>query len=252
MNRPKPWQCLTVALILIVLSGCRGPAPTATPVPATPTPRPTRVPPTATPRPTSTAPVATPTLEAGWVLYEKPADGFAIALPPTWRQIDMDPQTWQASLDAIKAQNPDLAPLLEGQTRSLLEAGIKFFGFDLAPEALATGVATNVNVLIQSLPAEVSLDFYVQLNVGQLENMPSVVKPVEHRRVQFADGEAEELRYAMNMVAPSGAALTLWTDQYLFVREKQVYVVTCTTSKDAASQYAETFAKIGQSFRLLP
>jgi len=241
MNRPQSWRLLAVALVLMALASCGGPAPTAT-----------RVPPTATPQPTPTPPVATPTLEAGWVLYEKPADGFAIALPPTWRQIDMDPQTLGASLDAIKAQNPELAPQLEGQARSLLEAGIKFFGFDLAPEALATGAATNVNVLSQSLPAEVSLDFYVQLSVGQLENMSSVVKPVQQRRVQLAAGEAEELSYAMNMVAPSGAALALWTDQYLFLQGKAVYVITCTTSQETAPKYTEVFANIGRSFRLLP
>ena len=32
----------------------------------------------------------THTLEAGWTRHERPADGFAIALPPTWQPWDSE------------------------------------------------------------------------------------------------------------------------------------------------------------------
>jgi hypothetical protein len=163
----------------------------------------------------------------------------------------MDPQTLEASLDAVKEQNPEMASMLEGQARTLVTSGIKFFGFDLSPEATAAGFATNVNVFKQSLGAEASLDFYVQLNVGQLENIPNVVEPISHQRVNIAAGEAEQMRYGMEMAAPDGQTVTMALTQYLVVEGKDAYVITLTTRADWAEKYAPIFEQIGQSFRLI-
>jgi len=162
----------------------------------------------------------------------------------------MDPKTLEASLKVVKEQNPQMATLVEGQARNLIVSGIKFFGLDLAPEATTTGFATNVNILKQPLGAEVSLDFYVQVNVGQLENMANVVKPISHRRVNLVAGEGEKLWYRMNMTMPTGQVLTVAITQYLVIKGEDAYVVTLATTADQAPKCAPIFEKIGQSFRL--
>jgi hypothetical protein len=201
--------------------------------------------------PTLALPAASPTpaLVAGWTLFENLAEGFAVALPPTWEEIALDQKTLEASLKVIKEQNPQIAAMLEGQVYDLIAFGCKFFGLDLAPEATATGFATNVNILKQSLGAEVSLDFYVQVNVGQLEKMANVVKPVSHRRVNLVAGEGEELQYRMNMALPTGETIAVSITQYAVIKGQDAYVVTLATTADQAERYAPIFEKIGQSFQ---
>src|SRR5262245_544162 len=41
-------------------------------------------------------PVPAAKAESGWPLYEVPAEGFAVELPPGWRRLDMDPTTFEA------------------------------------------------------------------------------------------------------------------------------------------------------------
>lgn len=200
---------------------------------------------------TSTAaPASASTVDPSWTVYEKPDIGFSVALPPSWKQIDMDPATLDASLKVVKEQNPEMAAALEGQARNLVLSGIKFFGFDLAPESTSAGFATNISVLKQSSPAAVALDVYVQANVGQLENLSNVTKPVNHRRARLAAGEAEELRYTMNVNASAGQSMSLRLTQYLLVKGKDAYVITLTTTAEQGDKYAPTFEKIGQSFKL--
>src|SRR5262249_23621941 len=89
-------------------------------------------------------PVPQTTTEAGWPLYEVPAEGFALSLPPDWRQIDMDPKTFEAKFSELARQNPEFEGMRENM-RTQIKAGIKFYGLDSTTQR--TGFATNVNVL---------------------------------------------------------------------------------------------------------
>jgi hypothetical protein len=233
-NRKLLYRVLGIATIVMLSFGCGGSSePTATPTP---------IPPTAAP---------VPTLEPDWQYYGKSEDGFAIALPPRWEQIDMDLQTLDASLDAVKEQNPEMAVILEGQARNLVVSGIKFFGFDVSLDAMATGFATNVNVLKQSLGMEMSLDVFAQVSVAQLENMDMILGDVTQRHVNLAAGEGIELKYRMEMNLPDGKAMTLALTQYAVIRGEDAYVITLSTTDDQAGTYAPIFEKIAQSFQLL-
>src|SRR5262249_2556855 len=46
--------------------------------------------------------------EGGWPLYEQPADGFALALPPGWTAFNLDPKTLDRVLEQGIRINPDL------------------------------------------------------------------------------------------------------------------------------------------------
>jgi hypothetical protein len=228
-----------IALLLFV-AGCGGANNTPTPVPPTPT------------APTTPAPaMSAPTLEPGWTRYEKAEEGFSIALPPRWEQIDMDPQTLEASLDAVSEQNPELATVLEGQARNLVVSGIKFFGFDMTPSALATGYATNVNVLVQALGLEMSVDVFAQVSVAQLKNMDMVEGEVSQRRVNLAGGEGVELKYRWKLTTPIGEAITVAVTQYAVIRGEDAYVISFGTTADQAERYGGLFWGIAQSFLVL-
>lgn len=262
-----------MALILVVLAGCGAsgaaptpvpPIPTATPIPptATPTPTdtstPTRTPtrtPTATltPAPPTATPVAviTSTLDNGWVLYQKPADGFAIALPPTWTQFDMDSETVRTPLKAVQALNPEIAVMLGAQTQTLLASSLKFWAGDLRPQALITGFATNVNIFQASLTLQAPLDPYLQAAMRRLNTLPGVVKPISKRYVDLTVGEVGELKFQLKITTTEGQPITAAVTQYLVIGEGEAYVITFTTTADQARRQARTFEKIGQSFRLV-
>ena len=62
----------------------------------------------------SVTPTRSSSLGAGWTLYEKPVEGFGIALPTTWRQIDVHPQTEEAKVKASERQTVARDNLLVG------------------------------------------------------------------------------------------------------------------------------------------
>jgi hypothetical protein len=185
--------------------------------------------------------------ESGWPLYEVPAEGFALALPPDWRQFDMNPATFEASIQETMKQNPHFEPML-GNLRQQLTAGIKFFGLDEA--TLNTGFATNVNVLRIRLPPGGTLTAVAD-TVRQMESLPNFIKPIVHERLKMATGDRERLRCKLTMQMPTGQTVTLACTQFVLVKGNDGFAVTLTTLQEHEAKYAETFDKIGNSFRII-
>jgi len=172
---------MTIGLLLIaLLAGCKAnPAPTSTPTQPLPTV-------------TSAPPTAAPNIPAvsteGWTVYEVPDEQFAIALPPTWGNVDMDSTMFTASLQAAMAKYPDVASTIQGEAYSLINAGVHFFGFDPASEAMKTGSTTDASVQRQSMGSEATLAQIEQLVRTQLSNAASVKQPVSTRVIGLAAG----------------------------------------------------------------
>lgn len=225
---------------------------TATPTP-TSTPSPTRTPtPTFTPTATPSQTTLTSTLSSGWILYEKPTEGYALALPPSWEQIDMDPEAIEDLLDAFSKLNPDIGDWLEEQARSLMAAGLGFFAIDPDPAGVKAGFLTNCNILKQRLNIKASLNFYVQTTIPQLESLSNIAGPVTHRRVQVAGIEAEELKYQLSMSTATRKTVRVAATQFLVIRDKDMYVISFATPADHSQKYAPIIDKIIQSFKLIP
>ena len=243
----KRLALIATGLLLALLAGCRA-QPTPTP-PPTPTP---------TPVPTATAPAAAPTMPPsasteGWPVYEVPDEQFAIALPPTWGNVDMNPANFQASLTAVQEKYPDVADLVQGEAVALINAGVSFFGFDPTSEALKAGGATDASVQRQRMGTNVTLEQVRQLVLTQLENTESIQKPVATQITDLAaGGQALEVSFRANVTDRNGAPLELQVIQYLALRKTDLYVVTLSTNADIASRYAAVFRGIGTSLRFIP
>jgi hypothetical protein len=185
--------------------------------------------------------------ENGWPRYELAAEGFAVSLPPDWRQLDLAPEKFQAVYDEMTAKNPEFAPLLRG-VREQAGRGVKFFGFD--PATAGTGLATNVNVMRQPVPG-VTLDAAVADTLRAMEGLPDVAKPVAHERLTLRAGECERLRYRLTMTAPTGQRATLALTQYVAVSGGNLYVMTMGILPHREAEYAGVFEGVGRSFRIL-
>ncbi len=250
-NLTRERSFVAVAILLIMMAGCGiAPAqptlvpPTSTPVPPTSTP----VPPTE--RSASAVGGPVPTAEAGWVVYDMSAKGFAIALPEEWEQIDLDPQTISATIEFMQKQNPEMAKMVEGIASSVLQSGGSFFAFDLGPDSASTGMVANLNVLQQDMGTAPSLDFVVQLSAGQLENLSSVVPPVEHEIIDLPAGEAGVMRYKLNMNKADGTPVTVLARQYVLIKGTVLYILSMGAPAELEETYLPVFDKIAQTFRI--
>lgn len=195
--------------------------------------------------------VMTTTLKTGWVEYRLPADGFVLAMPPTWEKVDFNESNMDAIVNTLGKSNPELANVLSGQMQTLTASGYKFWGFDLNPKSAQSGYLTNVNVVKQPLTVKASLDFYVQETLAQMKNLSSVVKVVSHKRVKLGQIPAEEMHYQMKLTISTGKTITVATTQYLLLTQEDAFAITFSTSPQQARTYTSTFQKIAASFKLI-
>lgn len=209
--------------------------PTVLPLPTDPpTPRPTA-------NPRLPAAVPAPVLEAGWSLRERPSDGFAIALPDSWVEMDLDAASVSEALAPIALCCPEMdLSLWEGQTMSgIRRSGLKLFAVDpnSDPEAVYYGI---VSVTRTSLGEGWTLDMALEVVLGQYGDDAS--KP-SHRRVTLPVGEAEEIRVA------DGGDPPVWKVTYLLVQHDAFWFVTLGCEAEFADDYASIFETAPRSFR---
>jgi hypothetical protein len=78
---------------------------------------------------------------AGYQARFDPVNGFAIAVPAGWQQLDLDAPNVTAAVARLLAQNPQLASLIGPNAEALVRAGVHFF---------AVGAdGSDVNVVIR-------------------------------------------------------------------------------------------------------
>ena len=189
--------------------------------------------------------VAIPT---SWVLYEKQNEGFRIALPPSWREIIMDPMTRETAIKTMKENSRQAAAIAKNidNNRLLSESG--FYASDTAPDVtIGSGSPSKINVIKVHLGERVSLDYFIQVNVRKMENNPGIEEPVLHRLVILPAGVAAEIRFRMR-TDYSGQTWTESFIQYAFIRGKDVYLVTLGTDGKNAERFTPIFDKIANSF----
>ena len=223
------------------------PAPTATPTPEpTPTDKPTQTP---TPEP---AGLITSTLENEWILYELPEEGFAIALPPEWLQISMDPETFENALTIAGEQNPYIEEMLNSEIlRGLIASGLKFYGMDLSPDSFTSGFVVNINVLKIDLGFKIPFETYIAINLEQIKAIVASETSIDNQSVELSNVDAEKLTYEMEQASLTGNPIQVAVTQYLILDGSTSYVITLIAPTSMMDNYASTFEAIGQSFQLL-
>jgi hypothetical protein len=182
--------------------------------------------------------------EAGWPLYEQPADGFALALPPGWTALQLDPKTLDRTLEQGLRTNPDLKAR-EQTIREQVAAGLKFLGSERASGG------PSVSVVRKPLEEGESLDEAAADMVEGYEAMPTVERPVGRKRVRLPAGQAERIDVVLPMDIPGSGRNRVAVTSYLLARGEALYVVSVTSWADEVARYQPTFERVAQSSRLL-
>jgi hypothetical protein len=189
------------------------------------------------------------TTEDGWTLYEKGPAGFAIAVAPSWGQIDMDPATMDKTIWAIAKDNAELANLLKQQAQSMLKQNTVFFAYDPGDDNRSAS-GTNVNIIKRQLNPPPNLDDLAQVNLNELESLSNVAKPLEHSRVELPAGPAQEYRLRVNTGSGDKTRL-MAINQYLMVKDADAWWITFTTPHEQFSDFEPLFQRTVESFAFL-
>jgi len=181
-------------------------------------------------------------LAQGWNLHQNIPLGFAIALPPTWKVIDMDPKTMDTSIKKI-TKNPDEIGFLTNFAHNRYAAGVHFFAFDVSSTKIIIWDNAGIEISWRPLKDYVSLDEIVQAGLKRFKQR-GLPPPTSNRRVNLAIGEVQEIK---SISENENAIATT----YLIVKGKDYYVITFGALADKAEKYDPIFWEIAQSFKLL-
>ncbi len=172
--------------------------------------------------------------------YTAKEDGFAVALPSTWLPFVDERGTILSSMNALQIDNPALAALIQDQISTLGDIPVSLLAFDLAPEALTTGFATNLNVMKQPIPAGFSLEYIVQFSADLLGQALGLSGTAQSTKVVLPAGEAILLDYEA-----SGQTVAR---QYYLLHDQAVYILTFTSSVSLTDSTITLFDEMMQSF----
>ena len=172
--------------------------------------------------------------------YTSAEDGYSITLPAGWLPLAESSTMIQASIDALNSDNPAMATMLEEQLARLGDIPISLIAFDLTPETLSNGFATNVNVMRQPVPAGFTLNYLVQFSAGQLERVLGLSDAAESTQAVLPAGETIILDYQLNDQVVAR--------QYYLLHNQALYIVTFSASASLADSSVILFNELMQSF----
>jgi hypothetical protein len=195
----------------------------------------------------SAAPSAPPSAEgvpAGWERVAIEDRGFAMALPSGWEVADLTSGDIEGMLELL-GDDPQLEAFGD-QLPALMESGIALWAISLDADAVATGFATNLNVLVED-PMPASFDTYVAANVSFIENTFSV--DVGQEAVQLPAGDAMLLTYEPTI---QGAG-TYHVTQYILTADGRALIATFSRAIGAEFEGLEAdFLEIMETVTFLP
>jgi hypothetical protein len=184
----------------------------------------------------------------GWAMQEVPAEGFAVALPPTWE--DVPTSSADEALGALRDANPGIAALVENQLGGTVSAFIKLLAFDLESPTLAEQFVTNMNVVVAPVPSGIKFEDFVEANLSQLRAVPGLAGDIKQETLALPAGQAAQVRSRLTLQSPDGEKIAAIT-QYLLVRGTRGYILSFSTTPTHEPTYAALFTRIAGTFRYL-
>ncbi|MGH9120158.1 MAG: hypothetical protein ACRD0A_20515 [Acidimicrobiales bacterium] len=156
----------------------------------------------------------------GFVPLINEDEGFAIALPETWREFDLADPAVQDSLDDFVDDNPQLAGALS-QADDLVTAG----GVLLAIDPTQTPFGPNINII--KSPGEADLGLIESTVVSQLE--PLGARNITTDIIDIPVGGALVIEYDITFNQPDGSTIDAHGVQFQVPAGGSTWAITMTT-----------------------
>ena len=187
-------------------------------------------------------------LQSDWTLYHRPGDGFAVALPGSWRQLDRNPRPSGSDRKAPRDLSPEIARLLEFQERNLIPSDTRFIALEWPPKL---DVFAFVAIANRDLPEEWTLKEYIRNATALYGKLKTIQKPIYERTLTLIPGDAAQLEFRMLMPAAAGKTVAFDVSRTVIIKARKLYEIIAGVQADEAKRYAPVFEKIVQSFQLL-
>ncbi len=189
-----------------------------------------------------------------WTLYTFDNEGFAISLPPGWKEFNLSKENLQAVVNDLAAANPVFGSAMSGQISEMMSKGIKFYAFDLWSASLQMGFANNINVLKTDRPSNGDLNEAVKQSISELKQQlgNSLDGPILPARLTTIGGQdLARINYDAVLNMPNGTPVSISLVQYMGLTDNNLYILTCTTTTSQIDDYAHTFENIAQGLYFL-
>jgi hypothetical protein len=185
----------------------------------------------------SLTPAPTETALPGWEKFE--GGGVELWLPESYEGGDLG-----QNLDAAMEQLRSLGPAYE-QTAQLIEQNPTMYviwAFDA--ELGGTGFLTNVNVTTEQVPADITVDDYLDAAMGQL---PAEFQVVERETLSIGDLPAGRLTIEFSMSGVNGKEVV-----YVVKDGITLWAITYATGLDEFDARWPGFQQSAQTFAVQP
>jgi hypothetical protein len=170
-----------------------------------------------------------------------PTAGISLATPASWRAVDSHAVLASKAVQSLLKENPQLATIINQVAGA--NSPVKFLSFD---PNVSDHFATNVNVVVTSVPANVTLPVLASAIAVQLKSLPGLASPITSSTVTLPIGRAAKESFRLTVVS-SGKKLTVQTLQYVLLRNAQSIVVTFSTTPNQSARRTATFRAIAAS-----
>jgi hypothetical protein len=183
------------------------------------------------------------TTPAGYTVRSVKDQGFAVALPKSWRSLDAKDVLASGTMKQFERSNPQL----KGQVEALAKP-------DSPLKLLATGpigkdgFLTNLNVIVTQLPPDLEFDEWTKAELAEIQKVPTV-KDVEQEVTQLPPGKTLHLNYHATFNKPSGP-FEVVVNQWMLKKDDFLYILTYTTSPSQEAKLQQTFDDSAHTFEL--
>jgi hypothetical protein len=163
----------------------------------------------------------------GFEAFVDEEEGFALALPEEWTELDLSDPNLQDALDAAAEANPGPAGQIE-QARAVAESGGVLFALDTT----SPGGPTSFSVI--KGPVASSAEAIEGIAEEQLEAQGA--ENVSTEILDLPAGEAVRVQYDLTINGPGGEAVVIYGIQYAVPRSDATWTFTFSTTDPEADE----------------
>lgn len=214
--------------------------------------------PSTVPQSKALLPITATNLPDGRVLYIAGSDEFSIALPSSWRIIDLRPDTKEESLRGLESTDQRMGSLVRSRTSS---SPAMLTGIDMNQLAIASGDPPMMSITKKSINGPNNLEIAAQEEQAILIPIPSAVsgpnnvQSVSRLHVTFDGIDAERIRLdarSTGITLTGPVSRQIFLTEYVIVKNQARYIVSFIARSQDEPAYMPVFEQIVRSFRFSP